>query len=124
MKLKKLSALGAFFTTAGMFVSSSAFAAATASGDKFDGIVEVQDTFQGIIDNGGGFAVILLSVIVAVALFAVTRQWAALIVPLGLGIFLGVAVDMATALGGVSAETDLYTTSELTLETPKAGMPV
>lgn len=124
MNLIKRSAFGAFITTAGMFVSSAVFAAATAQGDKYDGIVEVQDTFQGIIDNGGGFAVIVLSVIVAAVLFMATRNWIALAAPMALGIFISVGLDMATALGGVSAETDLYTISELTQETPVAGMPV
>lgn len=121
MNIIKRSALGASIAGFGTMISSAAFAAATAQGDKYDGFVEMQDTFQGILDNGGGFALIILSIIIAIVIFTVTRSWAVLVIPFAVGIYLSVGLDTATALGGMSAETDLYTTSALTHALPVTG---
>ena len=104
-KLGKLTAYTAIVTSVSTLAAN---AAATAAGDEYDGIVQLQDFAQGILDNGGMMAIIILSVIIGGALFTFTRDIKALLAPLIVGIFFAVGLNIATSFAGASADTTQY----------------
>ena len=87
-------------------LSSQAFAETTATGDKLDGLVELQDLGISMLGGAGGMAIVVLSVIIAVVMFTVTQRFTALVVPLVVGLFLTIGFNTAKSFGGVSAQVD------------------
>ena len=112
-KLGKLTAVTALLTSVSTLAAN---ASATAAGDEYDGIVQLQDFAQGILDNGGMMAIIILSVLIGGALFTFTRDIKALIAPLIVGIFFAVGLNIATSFAGATADTTQYLVA---VSTPK-----
>ncbi len=111
----KVAALG---TAATVLMTTTANATATAAGDKLDGFVELQDLGLGFLQGAGGMAFIVLSIIIAVALYTVTQRVTALVVPLIAGLMLSVGFNIATSFGGVSAQVEDFAVVATLTETP------
>ena len=101
----KLTACTALLTAASAL---AAHATATATGNEYDGIVDLQNFAQGILDNGGAMAIMIISVILGGAFYTFKRDVMALMAPLIVGIFFSVGLNIATSFAGATAGTTQY----------------
>jgi len=112
-KLGRLTACTAILTSASAL---AAHATATAQGNEYDGIVDLQNFAQGILDNGGAMAIMIISVILGGAFYTFKRDVMALMAPLIVGIFFSVGLNIATSFAGATAGTTQYVAAITTLE--------
>jgi hypothetical protein len=87
----------------------SALFAATAQAAGSDtgveaGVFAMGTDMTTLYQGAGGNLILIISLIVGVVLFAVTSRWIAMITPVAAGLFLGYGQNIATSLGGVSAD--------------------
>jgi hypothetical protein len=92
-----------------MAAIGSALFAATAQAAGSDtgveaGVFAMGTDMTTLYQGAGGNLILIISLIVGVVLFAVTSRWIAMITPVAARLFLGYGQNIATSLGGVSAD--------------------
>jgi uncharacterized protein (DUF58 family) len=67
----------------------------------------------GMLDGNFGALVLLVSLIIAVAVYAVTANWRYVIASVMVAFLIGYGVDIIQGIGGVTATVDMLATAHL-----------
>lgn len=112
LKVRKLAAIGGALSV----MASQAFAA-DASATGIDGsFTTLLGDLTGMLGGNFGALVLLISLIIAVGVYAITSNVRYVVASLMVAFLVGYGVDIISGIGGVTATTDLVSLAELVEE--------
>lgn len=110
----KLTGFGAASAAAIIALSPSTALAAAAGATGIDGSFTAMLTdLTGMLGGNFGALVLLVSLIIAVAVYAVTANWRYVIASVMVAFLIGYGVDIIQGIGGVTATVDMLATTHL-----------
>ena len=111
-------------TLAGLALSvpTMSFAAAPGATGIDAAFTTALTDFTGMLGGNFGALVLLISLIIGVAVYAVSSNWKYVISSVLIAFLIGYGVDIIQGIGGVTATVDMLATSTLQDVTPDGGL--
>lgn len=98
--------VGAIVAFTAILLPTASLAAGTATGVEA-GFFALGTDLNTILTGAGGFAILIISVLIGGAVYAFTGRMQYVAAAAGLALFLGYGVQVLTSLSGVTATTDM-----------------
>ena len=99
-------------------MTTGAMAAGTNTGVEA-GFSAIATDLETVLSGAGGYLILIISVIVGAVVLVATSRWSAVIISVGVALFLGYGVSTVSSLGGISASTDLLAVDSAELAEPE-----
>jgi len=107
--------------TGALLVGASPALAADAAATGIDGsFIALLGDLNGMLDGNFGALVLLISLIIAAGVYAVTSNFRYVIASLMVAFLVGYGFDIITGIGGVTASTDMVNLAALDVTTPSS----